>query len=518
MTVRSLFETYRSLRRAPIWKLLASDTGPLSVAILQTLLYEEERALPASLFLDRLAACFSEVTAESRSREEVRAIAQRWTSEGYLVCRLPAGADEETYELTSDAQDAVRLLSRLQTKRVGPTESRLELLTHALSRLAGDTDRSPSTRIEQLKRERERIEEEIRAIEAGRSPSISDRSALDRTQEILDIYGELRGDFRRVRESFERLNRELRTEIMQSEGPRGTVLERFFKGYDLIEESDEGLAFQGFYKLLSDRRSGAEFEDSLARLRERSFWKKIPSEDRRRISRMQYELQLLARETNSAMKSLTRSLKQFVESQEFLEEKHLAELIREARRSAQAAAASAGVLDETILFPSIQLEVDAVSRLVLDDPEEHFVEMEISRAEPPALDSEAILARILQADIDYPALIHAVEAALMTNERPSIAEVFRILSHRQGLGSVVGLLSLALRCGVPEDGGDDAEEASAPDSVNEDALAHGYRIGSRRRHPCETLEWTDRLGARRRARIPIYRFTAKSLATIRTSR
>ena len=56
MTVRALIETYRALRQAPMWKLLAADSGPLSIAILQTLLFDNERVLPASIFLDRLAA------------------------------------------------------------------------------------------------------------------------------------------------------------------------------------------------------------------------------------------------------------------------------------------------------------------------------------------------------------------------------------------------------------------------------------------------------------------------------
>lgn len=44
MSIRTHLENYRTLRQAPMWKLLASDTGPLSIALLQTLLYDNERA------------------------------------------------------------------------------------------------------------------------------------------------------------------------------------------------------------------------------------------------------------------------------------------------------------------------------------------------------------------------------------------------------------------------------------------------------------------------------------------
>ncbi len=168
MTVRALIETYRALRQAPMWKLLAADSGPLSIAILQTLLFDNERVLPASIFLDRLAASYAEGAQESLSRDEARALAQRWVAEGYLVCRLPAGAEEETYELTAAGQDAIRVFSRFQARRVGSTESRLEMMTHALTRLANDADRSRASRIELLELEKRSIDEEIRASDIPR--------------------------------------------------------------------------------------------------------------------------------------------------------------------------------------------------------------------------------------------------------------------------------------------------------------------------------------------------------------
>ena len=66
--------------------------------------------LPASIFLDRLAASYAEGAQESLSRDEARALAQRCRAEGYL---LPAGAEEETFELTAASQDAIRVLSRI---------------------------------------------------------------------------------------------------------------------------------------------------------------------------------------------------------------------------------------------------------------------------------------------------------------------------------------------------------------------------------------------------------------------
>ena len=94
-SARELTARYRTLRDAPMWRLLASQQGPLVIGILQALLYEEERTLPGSVFLERLAPLWAEATLEAVSPEDARALAARFVREGYLVTRLPAGALEE---------------------------------------------------------------------------------------------------------------------------------------------------------------------------------------------------------------------------------------------------------------------------------------------------------------------------------------------------------------------------------------------------------------------------------------
>ncbi|MEH6354045.1 DUF3375 family protein [Pseudomonas sp. 3JA] len=50
MKASTAIATFRRLRTQPLWRLLASDHGPLTLGLLQTHLYESERGLPASIF------------------------------------------------------------------------------------------------------------------------------------------------------------------------------------------------------------------------------------------------------------------------------------------------------------------------------------------------------------------------------------------------------------------------------------------------------------------------------------
>lgn len=101
----------RQLRDQPLWKLLASLNAPLVLGVLQELLLRDEKVMPASALLERL---HQELQALKQAGEDMPQTAQAylalWLTEGWLTRRLPVGAQEEQYELTTDAITAIRFL------------------------------------------------------------------------------------------------------------------------------------------------------------------------------------------------------------------------------------------------------------------------------------------------------------------------------------------------------------------------------------------------------------------------
>jgi len=110
------------------------------------------------------------------------------------------------------------------------TESRLTLVIEALSRLADDTDTDKYRRLERLEAEQERLQREIEAIHQGPLRVLPHATALERVGEAITLADGLAGDFRRVRDQFEQLNRDLREKILGNEGSRGEVLDSLFAG------------------------------------------------------------------------------------------------------------------------------------------------------------------------------------------------------------------------------------------------------------------------------------------------
>lgn len=519
MSIRSQVETYRALRQSPIWRLLAADTGPVTIAVLQTLLFDNERQLAASVFLERLIYAYREGAQETISREEARALAGRWVKEGYLVCRLNQGENEECYELTSAGQEAIRTLSRFQVRRTGPTESRLEMVTHAVERLAADSDRSQEGRIRQLEAEKKRLDDEIRAIRAGKSPSIGKEAALSRVFEIFELVSELEADFRRVREEFERLNRDLREKILKSASSRGVILDKFFAGVDGIAESEAGRAFSAFYRLLTNEAASEELEGALMRISKREFFALLSKPERERLLRLNRMLRDRASETHAVMTQLARSLRDFVRSQDYMEERRLGALIREARKAALDLSKDVGLKETFLDIESTSASISSVSRYELDDPDESKMDAVIVDAPPPTVDALNILERVLAAEIDFPMLMRTIEAALASDtaiDKVSIADIYSVLPRQQGLGSIVGLLSLATKYGEPGNADMPSELHTSKDPLI-DMSEDDYVVPAPLVQAEETLSWKDKFEHPRSASIPLYYFTQPSVDKMRQS-
>lgn len=127
MKASTAIATFRRLRPQPLWRLLASDHGPLTLGLLQTHMYESERGLPASIFYQRIERELEELRVRGEHLGAAQSYVAGWLSEGYLERRFPPGASEEEYELSTAAIEAIRFVSGMEQYHSAATESRLTL-------------------------------------------------------------------------------------------------------------------------------------------------------------------------------------------------------------------------------------------------------------------------------------------------------------------------------------------------------------------------------------------------------
>lgn len=442
--------TYRRLRQQPLWRLLAAANGPTALGLLQTHLYDNERSLPASIFHERIERELERLRNLGEAwPQPAQAYVAAWLAEGFLERRFPPGAAEEEYELSSSTVEAIRFIAGQIKPHSAATESRLGLVIDALARLSDDTDADKVRRIARLRAEQERIERDIAAIEQGVLHILPEAAALERTREVITLADGLAGDFRRVRDQFEQLNRDLRERIMENDGSRGQVLDSLFAGIDLITESDAGRTFSAFWRLLTDPEQSATLEQALDQLMSRSFVSQLDTQERRFLLRLTRTLLEQGGMVHDVLQSFARSLKNFVQSREFLEQRRLNQLLRGAQLAALALkdeVKATDTLHYTLELTSSKLH--SLSQWLLHDPALQALPGQMREGDAAPIGLESVRDLLAQSEIDFRSLKANVQAVLALQSQASIADVLRAYPAAQGLGSVVGLLALGSRYGI----------------------------------------------------------------------
>jgi hypothetical protein len=478
MQASKTIATYKRLRNEPHWRLLAADHGPIIIAILQSQFLEKnERSIPASIFYERIDCDLELLRASGEDiPQTAQAYAADWLAQGYLLRHFPSGSHEEVYELSMMATTAIRFVAGLVERRTSATESRLATVIHQLTKLAEETDPNPVTRITALLAERERIDREIEAVRQGRNKPLTDATALERMREIIALSDDLIGDFHRVRDEFEQLNRDLRRQIMDYDGSRGTILDALFDGVDVISNSEAGRTFAAFWRLLIDPEQSATLENGLAQLFSRHFTSQLELRERRFLLHLTHTLLDQSGSVHDVLQHFSRSLKHFVQSREFLEHRRLNHLLKEAQRAALSIKDDVKITN-AFDYPLMLTSITTISlaQLTLHDPSLYTIENDMTNAEVSQVDLEMISNLVAQSEIDFRSLKANILKMLQEYAQVTINEILRRFPATQGLGSIIGYLALGSRHGL---------------------MAEHH----------ETINWTGGDGEERSARIPVIYF------------
>lgn len=473
MKTKHLAASNQRLRNEPAWRLLAGINAPVVIGLLRAHLFEGERRLPASVLTERIGRDLSLLRAEGHDLpQSAQAYLGQWLADGFLERSYEPEALEELYELSAAAIQAIRFVDTLSQKRTVATESRLSLVIQQLAQLAAQTETDPEARVEQLTRERARLDAEIEAVRAGRVEALPADRAIERVREIIALTDELADDFRQVRDQFSQLNRQLRERIVENDGTRGGVLEEMFVGVDVITASDAGRTFKAFWRLLTDPELSMELEDALERLFLRDFMQKLDRKERRFLSGITKLLLERGGNVHDTLQYFARSLKQFVQSREYLEQRRLNQLLKEAQRLALEIKDRVKPTDQighTLHLTSSKLR--SLSQFRLHDPSRDRVEAGIPLADMAEISLETVSELVAHSEINFRKLEDCIRAILAIRDQVAIAEILDEHPADQGLGSVVGYLVLG--------------------------SSHGVKTLHK-----ETVQWKGLDGVERRARIP----------------
>lgn len=452
MKYRERIAAYQRLRDQPLWKLLASDRAPVLVGLLQGLLLEGERRLGAPVLAERLQNQLDVLNADQLDVElprNAQAYIAYWLSQGWLERRLPEGAAEEEYELSRQASQAIRFIASLGQSAAVATESRLSLVMQQVAQLAQQTEVNPDARLAALQAERARIDAEIAEVTSGKVAALDGKRALERTRDLIRLADELAEDFRRVRDDFEQLNRRFRESIIDAEGARGDVLDKLFNGIDVIGESEAGRTFQAFWDLLNDPARSAQLDDALELVLTRNYTRKLERGERTFLRNFTATLLDRGGQVHDVMQNFARSLRGFVQSRGFLEQRRLTQLLKQAQGQAlQLREELRPTAPTGYVLPLSASRLRSIGQWRLHDPSTHQVDTSIWWSDGAEISLDSVGDLVAQSEIDIRSLKDDLYTLLGQSPRLSLSQVLEQRPARQGLGSVIGFLSIATRHGV----------------------------------------------------------------------
>ena len=249
-TLRSYFDS------SPTIRLLRADSAPLVIDFLQQVFKSGEAITIGQAELRSRLAIYQEELHESDPQlltgPPERYLTQ-WSDHGWLQRFLDAASSEPQFQLTRHSEDVIRFLDSVmaQGKELVGTESRLRMVIDTLDDIVRGASADPTQRLEYLRAQKAAIEEEITAIESGKSVQVYRPSQIrERFQTAMKLLKDLQADFRAVEENFHRIARDVQQRQATGAETRGGILGFALDAEDLMKNRDEGISFYAFVKFL----------------------------------------------------------------------------------------------------------------------------------------------------------------------------------------------------------------------------------------------------------------------------
>lgn len=471
-----LIQSLRRLRKEVVWNLLDAHMAPEILGILHTHLNGKERQLPASVLTQRVSLDIEELRANGdHLPETAQQYISNWHNAGFLRRDKLPGAVEDVFELTAGTVSAIHFAMSIDRPQSAATESRLSIVISALTKLAEDTDTNKASRLRRLHAEKARIEEQIEQIESGSIRVLPHVIAMERLREILNLASDLTGDFRRVRDQVTQLHQELREHVMSHEGGRGEVLQIVFDGIRHVEQSEPGRTFSSFWQLLNDPERSSAFDDELEDILRRKFTENLTHAEKSYLRGIKRTLLEQSSSVRDEFMHFSESLEKYVRSTDYIEQRRMTALVRDAQRAAMILTEHAKPYE--LLNFSIQLPYPRIQSMSVHmfDPGMQMVYVPMEDAPTSEISLQDIAAAFQQSDVDLRALRANIESVLASSPSATIADVLSAFPAKQGLGTVLGLIEIGCADGIASD-------------------------------DRETVEWLGSDNVRRRGEIPQIKF------------
>ncbi|MDX1656115.1 MAG: DUF3375 domain-containing protein, partial [Candidatus Competibacteraceae bacterium] len=310
------------------WRLLRADNAPLVLAFVAGL-FEDSNEVPfprARVVLEAELGQWREDGLEVGM--DAGAYLRQWIAAGWLR------ELDDQLSRTDACETALRFCQGLDQRETTGTASHLRIVQDAVRDLTVALSPDPQERLVLLTRQLEQLQREIDDLKVGVVAELSEDEQRERIREVYQLATVLTGDFRRVEDEIRQMDQALRVRMIESQDNRGEVLLGLLEQEALLQSSDAGRAFEGFYRLLCDQNRITEFREQLRALLERPAAGHLSPAQAGRLRRLVRELSRESERVFQVRRRTQESLRAFVESGAHLENRTIGRLLGSLERLA----------------------------------------------------------------------------------------------------------------------------------------------------------------------------------------
>jgi flagellar motility protein MotE (MotC chaperone) len=426
--------------RHPAWRLLRASNATLILSFLGRFFVEGNRgatgaAEVASALDDDLYALNADVD-QSRYPKSARAYLEDWaaTDAGFLRRFYPTGVDEVHYEVTPAFEKAFAWVESLRARSFVGTESRLHTVLELLRQIVHGSETDPDARLAELRRQRNEIDAQIAAVEAGEVVILDETGVRDRYQQFASTARELLRDFREVEENFRGLDRAAREKIAAWDGSKGELLAELVGSRSDIAGSDQGRSFQAFHDFLLSESRQDELADLLAQVTRLGA-----VESDHRVRSIHHDWSEAAERAQRTVRQISEQLRRFLDDQVWLENRRVLDLVRAVETMALELRSEPPTFGLEVDEPGIAIALP-FERPLYEPPAGAEVESFIPPANDEDLDADVLFS---QSFVDAARLAGNIRAVLPERSSALLADIIGMYPVEQGAAEIVGYLALS---------------------------------------------------------------------------
>mgnify|MGYP001440150540 FL=1 len=192
---------------------------------------------------------------------------EEWCDEDhrYMTKTYDEEREEYVFRLTRHSEKALSWLQDLlsmQQRGYATTESRFNRILIEMEGLSQGVNADPESRIKDLSRKRDEIEEEIQRIrETGEAPIFGEDVIRDQVYDLSDLVEHFLSDFRAIEEFFKDHAREISKLYAQGDASKGDIVEHVLDADEELRCCDQGKSYFGFRSMMTNPNLARQFRN-----------------------------------------------------------------------------------------------------------------------------------------------------------------------------------------------------------------------------------------------------------------